>query len=220
LTGIGPRPDVRDAARRSRRHGVAHRSDDAERSRVARPLRYDLLLRGRRCLALDHKQAGGKDARLAPGRTRRSLIRGVSPGVTERLGLGPEDCLAAIRGSSMGRGHRLGQEGPLARRRDTISNYIALAGAVHAFGRRGQAPTPPLNLIGDFGGGGLYLAFGIVCGILEAQRSGQGSGRRRGDGRRPPASLMTAFFGMMAAGLASHDAAPRPRYRGAFLRGL
>jgi alpha-methylacyl-CoA racemase len=124
--------------------------------------------------------------------------------VTERLGLGPADCLARNPRLVYGRVTGWGQQGPLAQAAGHDLNYIALAGAVHAFGRRGQAPTPPLNLIGDFGGGALYLAFGVVCGILEAQRSGRGQvvDAAMVDGA---ASLMTAFFGMMAAGLGSHE---------------
>jgi alpha-methylacyl-CoA racemase len=133
-----------------------------------------------------------------------ALIEGFRPGVTERLGLGPEDCLARNPRLVYGRVTGWGQEGPLAQAAGHDLNYIALAGAVHAFGREGQPPTPPLNLIGDFGGGALYLAFGIVCGILEAQRSGRGQvvDAAMVDGA---ASLMTGFFGMMAAGLASHE---------------
>jgi alpha-methylacyl-CoA racemase len=97
-----------------------------------------------------------------------------------------------------------GQEGPLAQAASHDINYIALVGALHAFGRRGQPPTPPLNLIGDFAGGALYLAFGIVCALLEAQRSGRGQvvDAAMVDGS---ASLMTAFHGMVASGLATHE---------------
>jgi crotonobetainyl-CoA:carnitine CoA-transferase CaiB-like acyl-CoA transferase len=101
-------------------------------------------------------------------------------------------------------GHRLGARRGRSRSRGHDLNYIALAGAAHAFGRRGQPPTPPLNLIADFGGGALYLAFGIVCRILEARHSGRGQvvDAAMVDGT---ASLMTAFHGMMAAGLGSHE---------------
>jgi len=171
---------------------------------VARPLRYDLLLRGRRCLALDLKHPDGKALALRLVERADALIEGFRPGVTERLGLGPEDCLARNPRLVYGRVTGWGQEGPLAQAAGHDLNYIALAGAVHAFGRRGQAPTPPLNLIGDFGGGALYLAFGVVCGVLEAQRSGRGQvvDAAMVDGT---ASLMTAFHGMMAAGLGSHE---------------
>jgi alpha-methylacyl-CoA racemase len=171
---------------------------------VPRPLRYDLLLRGRKCLALDLKHPDGKALTLRLIERADALIEGFRPGVTERLGLGPGDCFARNPRLVYGRVTGWGQEGPLAQAAGHDLNYIALAGAVHAFGRRGQPPTPPLNLIGDFGGGALYLAFGVVCGILEAQRSGRGQvvDAAMVDGA---ASLMTAFFGMMAAGLASHE---------------
>src|SRR5438874_125974 len=171
---------------------------------VPRPLRYDLLLRGRRCLALDLKQPARKALALCLIERADALIEGFRPGVMERLGLGPEECLARNARLVYGRVTGWGQEGPLAQAAGHDLNYISLAGAVHAFGRRGQPPTPPLNLIGDFGGGALYLAFGIVCGILEAQRSGRGQivDAAMVDGA---ALLMTAFHGMIASGLATHE---------------
>src|SRR5262249_49588209 len=114
------------------------------------------------------------------------------------------DCLVRNPRLVYGRVTGWGQEGPLSHAAGHDINYISLVGALHAFGQRGQAPTPPLNLIGDFAGGALYLAFGIVCGILEAQRSGrrQVVDAAMVDGA---ASLMTAFHGMIAAGLATHE---------------
>src|SRR5438874_6892582 len=167
---------------------------------VPRPLRYDLLLRGRRCLALDLKQPARKALALCLIERADALIEGFRPGVMERLGLGPEECLARNARLVYGRVTGWGQEGPLAQAAGHDLNYISLAGAVHAFGRRGQPPTPPLNLIGDFGGGALYLAFGIVCGILEARRSGKGQvvDAAMLDGA---ASLMSVFYGLSAAGL-------------------
>jgi len=122
----------------------------------------------------------------------------------ERLGLGPEDCLVRNPRLVYGRVTGWGQEGPLAHAAGHDINYISLVGALHAFGRRGQPPTPPLNLIGDYAGGALYLAFGIVCGILDAQRSrrGQVVDAAMVDGA---ASLMTAFHGLVAAGMAAHE---------------
>ena len=132
------------------------------------------------------------------------LIEGFRPGVTERLGLGPDDCLARNPRLVYGRVTGWGQNGPLAQAAGHDINYISLAGALHAFGRRGQPPTPPLNLLGDFAGGSLYLAFGLVCGILEARRSGQGQivDAAMIDGA---ASLMTAAVGAVAAGLSTHE---------------
>jgi crotonobetainyl-CoA:carnitine CoA-transferase CaiB-like acyl-CoA transferase len=204
LTGIGPGPMC--AMLLADLGATVLRIDRPEPSDlgVPRPLRYDLLLRGRKCLAVDLKHPDGKALALGLIDHADALIEGFRPGVTERLGLGPEDCLARNPRLVYGRVTGWGQEGPLAQAAGHDLNYIALAGAVHAFGRHGQPPTPPLNLIGDFGGGALYLAFGVVCGILEAQRSGRGQvvDAAMVDGA---ASLMTAFFGMMAAGLGSHE---------------
>src|SRR5271169_3703493 len=171
---------------------------------LARPLRYDLLLRGRRSVAVDLKSAEGKALTLRLIERADGLIEGFRPGVTERLGLGPDNCLARNPRLVYGRVTGWGQDGPLAHAAGHDINYISLVGALHAFGRRGQPPTPPLNLIGDFAGGALYLAFGIVCGILEAQRSGRGQvvDAAMIDGA---ASLMTAFHGLVAAGLSTHE---------------
>jgi alpha-methylacyl-CoA racemase len=204
LTGIGPGPMcgmlLADLGATVLRIDRTQPSDLG----VPRPLRYDLLLRGRPCLALDLKDPTGRALALRLIEHADALIEGFRPGVTERLGLGPEDCLTRNPRLVYGRVTGWGQEGPLAQAAGHDLNYIALAGAVHAFGRQSQPPTPPLNLIGDFGGGALYLAFGVVCGLLEAKRSGRGQvvDAAMVDGA---ASLMTAFFGMMAAGLGSHE---------------
>lgn len=171
---------------------------------VERPLRFNLLLRGRRALALDLKSAGGKALALKLVEKADALIEGFRPGVAERLGLGPEDCRARNPRLVYGRVTGWGQEGPLAQAAGHDLNYIALTGALHAIGRRGQPPTPPLNLLADYAGGALYLAFGVVCAILDARRSGEGQvvDAAMIDG---VASLMAAFQGMVAAGLASHQ---------------
>jgi alpha-methylacyl-CoA racemase len=171
---------------------------------LERPLRYDLLLRGRYSIAVDLKASAGRALALRLVERADALIEGFRPGVTERLGLGPDDCLARNPRLAYGRVTGWGREGPLAQAAGHDLNYIALAGALHAFGRRGGPPTPPLNLLADYAGGALYLAFGLVCGILEARRSGQGQvvDAAMVDG---VASLMTAFHGMVAAGLASHE---------------
>jgi len=155
-------------------------------------------------LALDLKSLDGRALALRLVERADALIEGFRPGVTERLGLGPEDCLERNPRLVYGRVTGWGQDGPLAHAAGHDINYIALVGALHAFGRRGQPPTPPLNLIGDFAGGALYLAFGIVCGILEVQRSGRGQvvDAAMVDGA---ASLMMAFHGMVASGLATHE---------------
>src|SRR6185503_9329939 len=103
-----------------------------------------------------------------------ALIEGFRPGVMERLGLGPELCLERNPRLVYGRMTGWGQEGPLAQAAGHDINYISLTGALHAIGPNGGAPVPPLNLIGDFGGGGMLLAFGVVCAMLEAKQSGEG----------------------------------------------
>jgi crotonobetainyl-CoA:carnitine CoA-transferase CaiB-like acyl-CoA transferase len=204
FTGIGPAP--MGAMLLADLGATVLRIDRTEPSELGlqRELRYDLLLRNRPAVALDLKRPEGKVLALRLVERADALIEGFRPGVMERLGLGPEDCLAHNPRLVYGRVTGWGQNGPLARAAGHDLNYIALVGALHAFGRRGQPPTPPLNLIGDFAGGALYLAFGLVCGILEVQRSGRGQvvDTAMIDGA---ASLMTAFHGLVAAGLATHE---------------
>src|SRR5579884_1148769 len=166
---------------------------------VERPLRYDLLLRGRRAVPIDLKSEDGKALALRLVARADALIEGFRPGVMERLGLGPEECLKCNPRLVYGRITGWGQQGPLSRAAGHDLNYIALTGALHAIGRQGQKPTPPLNLVADFGGGALYLAFGIVCGLLEARTSGKGQviDAAMTDGA---ASLMGVFYGMLASG--------------------
>ena len=145
---------------------------------------YDLLARGRRSVGIDLKLPEGVDALLRLVETADGLFEGFRPGVMERLGLGPDVCRARNPRLVYGRMTGFGQEGPLAQAAGHDINYIALAGALAHMGRSGQPPVPPLNLVGDFGGGGLLLAFGMVCALLERTRSGPGSGGGRGDDRR------------------------------------
>src|SRR5580704_8803172 len=136
--------------------------------------KYNLLGRGRRSVAIDLKRREGTELALRLIERADALIEGFRPGVMERLGMGPEVCQARNAKLVFGRMTGWGQTGPL---RDTAGhdiNYIALTGALHAIGRAGECPPPPLNLVGDFGGGGMLLAVGILAGILEAQRSGKG----------------------------------------------
>jgi len=135
---------------------------------------YDVMMRGKRSVTLDLKSSGAKEAALALLEKADALIEGFRPGVMERLGLGPEAALARNPRLVYGRMTGWGQDGPLAASAGHDINYIALAGVLHAFGRHGTAPVPPLNLIGDFGGGGMLLALGIACALLEAGRSGKG----------------------------------------------
>jgi len=134
----------------------------------------DFLNRGKRSLGLDLKHPDGVATLLQLVEGADALIEGFRPGVVEKLGIGPDVCLARNPRLAYGRMTGWGQEGPLAREAGHDINYIALSGALHAIGRRDEAPAIPLNLIGDFGGGGLLLAFGLVCAMLEARGSGKG----------------------------------------------
>jgi alpha-methylacyl-CoA racemase len=166
--------------------------------------KYSLLNRGRRSVALDLKRPEATDTVLRMVEKADALIEGFRPGVMERLGLGPDVCLARNPKLVYGRMTGWGQEGPLAQAAGHDINYIALAGALYSIGRRGEAPVPPLNLVGDFGGGALYLALGVVAGILEAQKSGKGQvvDVAMVDG---VASLMTAIYGMHGAGIWTNE---------------
>src|SRR5258708_18088092 len=135
---------------------------------------YDVMMRGKRSVALDLKKENSKEAALELIARADALIEGMRPGVMEKLGLGPEAALERNPKLVYGRMTGWGQSGPLAPRAGHDINYIALAGVLHAFGRKGEAPVPPLNLVGDFGGGGMLLGFGIACALLVAQRSGRG----------------------------------------------
>jgi alpha-methylacyl-CoA racemase len=136
--------------------------------------RHDVLGRGRKSVGVDLKHADGREAVLRLVAEADGLIEGFRPGVTERLGLGPDDCLARNPRLVYGRMTGWGQDGPYAQTAGHDINYIALSGTLAMIGRQGERPLPPLNLVGDFGGGGMMLAFGVVCGLLEATRSGQG----------------------------------------------
>ncbi len=135
---------------------------------------YDVMLRGRRNIAVDLKHPDGVATLLDLVAQADALIEGFRPGVMERLGIGPEVCLARNPRLVFGRMTGWGQSGMYAQAAGHDINYIALAGALAHFGRAGEAPVPPLNMVGDFGGGGMFLAYGVVCALLEAQRSGQG----------------------------------------------
>jgi alpha-methylacyl-CoA racemase len=157
------------------------------------------LYRGRRSIGVDLKNADGVEAVLRLVENADALIEGFRPGVTERLGLGPDACLARNPRLVYGRMTGWGQDGPLAQAAGHDINYIALAGALAHFGREGSKPTPPINLVGDFGGGGMFLAFGVVCGILEARTSGKGQvvDTAMVDGS---AILMTMMWGLKKIG--------------------
>jgi alpha-methylacyl-CoA racemase len=135
---------------------------------------YDVLLRGRRNIAIDLKKPDGLETLLALIEHADALIEGFRPGVMERLGVGPDVCLQRNPKLVFGRMTGWGQQGPYSAAAGHDINYIALAGALAHFARAGEAPMPPLNMVGDFGGGGMFLAFGVVCALLEAQKSGKG----------------------------------------------
>jgi alpha-methylacyl-CoA racemase len=135
---------------------------------------FDLLNRGRRSVAVDLKHERGIETVLRLVEKADSLIEGFRPGVMERLGLGPDVCLARNPRLVYGRMTGWGQEGPIAHAAGHDINYIALAGTLYHIGRKGEKPLPPLNLIGDFGGGGMLLAFGVACALVERTRSGRG----------------------------------------------
>ena len=160
---------------------------------------YDVMLRGRRSVTLDLKSPTGVAAALELARKADVVLEGFRPGVLERLGLGPDMLLATNPRLVVGRMTGWGQDGPLAPRAGHDLNYIAMSGILHAIGRADGAPVPPLNLVGDFGGGGMLLAFGVACALIEAQRSGRGQvvDAAMVEG----ASLLaTMFWGMRAGG--------------------
>ena len=136
--------------------------------------KYDVLARGRRSLALDLKSPDGIQVLLGLVDKADVLLEGFRPGVMERLGAGPEVCHARNPRLVYGRVTGWGQDGPLSQAAGHDLNYIALTGMLHAMGREGEPPPPPLNLVGDFGGGAMMLAFGVVCAVLESRKSGKG----------------------------------------------
>ena len=182
------------------------RVDRADRVRGGDPSvpPTDIMNRGRRSVGVDLKKPEGVDVVMRLVETADGLIEGFRPGVAERLGIGPEECLARNPRLAYGRMTGWGQDGPYAHTAGHDINYISLAGALGAMGRRGEAPVPPLNLVGDFGGGGMLLAFGMVCAVLEARSSGQGQvvDAAMVDGA---ATLTTFIYGLMAMGLWSDE---------------
>ena len=196
LAGIGPGPfcgmmlaDMGAEVIRVERIGAAQATQAPK----------DVLTRSRRSIAVDLKSPEGVETVLRLVEKADGLIEGFRPGVTERLGLGPEHWQGSNPRLVYGRMTGWGQEGPMAQAAGHDINYIALAGALHAIGRPGERPVPPLNLVGDFGGGGMLLAYGMVCGLLEVTKSNQGQviDAAMVDGT---AALMAMFYSMSASG--------------------
>lgn len=199
LAGIGPGPFC----------GMLLADMGAEVIRVDRPgsparRPKDVLTRGRKSIAVDLKSEQGREVILKLCESSDALFEGFRPGVTERLGIGPDECRERNKKLVYGRMTGWGQQGPMAQAAGHDINYISLAGALHSIGEAGGKPVPPLNLVGDFGGGGMFLAFGLVCALLEAQRSGEGQvvDAAMVDGT---ATLMSMFFTMQAAGAFSME---------------
>ena len=167
---------------------------------IERPLKFNTLLRNRGAIALDLKDPRAVEAVLELVAQADALVEGFRPGVTERLGLGPDICLARNPRLAYGRLTGWGQDGPLAKRAGHDINYLALTGLLDAIGREGQPPTVPLNIVGDYAGGSLYMAVGLLAAIIEARKSGRGQVVDAAivDGA---AHLATTFFGMVAGGI-------------------
>jgi alpha-methylacyl-CoA racemase len=171
LAGIGPGPFA--AMLLADMGADVDRVDRTANVEAARPS-TDLLARGRRSVAVDLKQPAGAEVVLRLVERADVLVEGFRPGVAERLGVGPEACLARNPALVYGRMTGWGQDGPLAARAGHDIDYIALAGALHPIGPADGPPTVPLNYIADFGGGGAFLAFGVACALVERARSGRG----------------------------------------------
>ncbi|MEO5709346.1 MAG: CaiB/BaiF CoA-transferase family protein [Nocardioidaceae bacterium] len=204
IAGIGPGP-----------HAATILADlGADVIRVERPggalspgtRETDLLTRGRPSVALDLKRTEAVQAVLALVETADVLLEGMRPGATERLGLGPDECLARNPRLVYGRMTGWGQTGPLARAAGHDLNYISVAGALHGLGQDAERPHFPTNLLGDFGGGSTYLVIGVLAAVLEARTSGQGQVVDAAivDGT---AHLSAMFAGMLASGFAHEERA-------------
>jgi alpha-methylacyl-CoA racemase len=200
IAGIGPGPFC----------GMLLADMGADLVRIARPGRpeagvdipdrYNVLLRGRPSIAVDLKSDAGVGLVLKLCEKADALFEGFRPGVMEQLGIGPDECAAVNPKLVYGRVTGWGQNGPLAHSAGHDGNYAALAGAIGAIGAGDGPPAVPLNLVGDYGGGGAYLAIGLLAALLEAQRSGSGQvvDAAMIDGA---ASLMSVFYGLRAGGL-------------------
>ena len=204
LAGIGPGPFAAMMLADMGAEVIRVERADAVKGPSPETPHYDVLLRGRRNIALDLKHPDAVAALLDLVGSADGLIEGFRPHVMERLGIGPDVCLKRNPRLVFGRMTGWGQSGMYAEAAGHDINYIALAGALAHFGRAGEAPVPPLNMVGDFGGGGMFLAFGVVCALLEAQRSGRGQivDAAMVDGA---AVLMSMFWAFKSIGLFDED---------------
>jgi alpha-methylacyl-CoA racemase len=200
IAGIGPGPFAAMLLADMGAEVIRVERTQSVRGPAPESAHWDVLLRGRRNVAIDLKHERGVETLLRLVEHADALIEGFRPGVMERLGVGPDRCLALNPRLVFGRMTGWGQSGPLANTAGHDINYISLAGALAHFGRQGQAPVPPLNMVGDFGGGGLMLAFGVVCALLESRTSGRGQvvDAAMVDGS---ATLMSMFWAFRNAGL-------------------
>ncbi len=202
IAGIGPGPFA--AMMLADMGADVIRVDRAQAVRGADPTTPspDVLNRGRRSIGVDLKNPEGVETVLQLVEHADAIIEGFRPGVMERLGLGPDVCLARNPKIVFGRMTGWGQTGPYSQAAGHDINYIALSGSLAHIGRAGEGPMPPLNLVGDFGGGGMFMAYGVVCGLLEASRSGKGQviDAAMVDGS---SVLMTMFHAFAAMGMHS-----------------
>ncbi|MBL4826258.1 MAG: CoA transferase [Spongiibacteraceae bacterium] len=194
LEGLGPAPfcGMMLADMGAEVIAICRQSSDTNRS-------TQISERGKLSIALNLKSPEGVKVLLKLCESADALIEGFRPGVAERLGIGPEQCMSTNPKLVYGRMTGWGQTGPLAKSAGHDINYISLSGALHSIGRSGERPVPPLNLVGDFGGGGMFLAFGVMCAIFEASQSGKGQviDASMVEGS---ATLMHMMYSWMAAG--------------------
>lgn len=205
IAGIGPGPFAAMMLADMGAEVIRVERAQAVRGPAPETAHYDVMLRGRRNIAIDLKHPDGVATLLDLVAGADALIEGFRPGVMERLGVGPDVCLARNPKLVFGRMTGWGQEGPYSLAAGHDINYIALAGALAHFGRAGEAPVPPLNMVGDFGGGGMFLAYGVVCALLEASKSGTGQvvDTAMVDGA---AVLMSMFWAMKGVGMFDENA--------------
>jgi len=201
LVGIGPGPF---AGMMLADMGAEVIAVDRMQAGNAPSLKVDICRRGKQSIKLDLKSERGRELFLSLCESADAVFEGFRPGTVEKLGIGPDDCLARNPSLVYGRMTGWGQTGPLAKTAGHDINYISLSGALHGIGRKDEPPVPPLNLIGDYGGGGMMLAFGLVCALLEVKSSGKGQeidvSMLEGS-----SALMAMFHSMKAVGMWSEQ---------------